>query len=124
MMLGASDNPTPSATGPPDGAGREDKPSLIRVDDLTKAFGATRALRSCSFELYPGEVHALVGENGSGKSTLVKILSGVYTPDSGTIAFGGEEAPQLHTPAAAQRQGIMTVFQEVLVAEARSVLDN
>ncbi len=124
MMLGASDNPTPSIAGPLDGARREREPSLIRVVDLTKAFGATRALRSCSFELYPGEVHALVGENGSGKSTLVKILSGVYSPDSGTIAFGGEETPPLHSPAAAQRQGIMTVFQEVLVAEARSVLDN
>ena len=94
------------------------------VEDLTKAFGATRALRSCSFDLYPGEVHALVGENGSGKSTLVKIMSGVYVPDSGTIAFGGREVRGLHSPAAAQRQGIMTVFQEVLVAEARPVLDN
>jgi ABC-type sugar transport system ATPase subunit len=69
-------------------------------------------------------VHALVGENGSGKSTLVKILSGVHAPDAGTIELEGVQIPALRTPRAAQDLGIITVFQEVLVAEARSVLDN
>jgi ABC-type sugar transport system ATPase subunit len=96
---------------------------LVRVEGLAKAFGATQALRDCSFELRAGEVHALVGENGSGKSTLVKILSGVHVPDSGRVEIVGAEA-DLRSPKAAQEQGIVTVFQEVLVAEARSVLDN
>jgi ABC-type sugar transport system ATPase subunit len=97
---------------------------LVRVEGLTKAFGATQALRGASFELRAGEVHTLVGENGSGKSTLVKILSGVHSPDAGTIELRGEEIAAPATPRAAQELGIVTVFQEVLVAEARSVLDN
>jgi len=99
-------------------------PLLLSVSHMAKAFGATQALRDCSFALRRGEVHALVGENGCGKSTLVKILSGVHTPDSGTIELGGEIVPPFRTPRAAQDRGIVTVFQEVLVAEARSVLDN
>jgi ABC-type sugar transport system ATPase subunit len=96
---------------------------LVRVEHVAKAFGPTQALRDCSFELRAGEVHALAGENGSGKSTLVKILSGVHLPDSGRVEVGGTEA-HLRNPKAAQEHGIVTVFQEVLVAEARSVLDN
>ena len=102
----------------------ETPPVVVRVSDLSKAFGPTQALRGASFELRAGEVHALVGENGSGKSTLVKILSGVHAPDAGTIEFGGEEIAAPRTPRAAQDSGIVTVFQEILVAEARSVLDN
>ena len=96
---------------------------LVRVEHVAKAFGPTKALRDCSFELRAGEVHALVGENGSGKSTLVKILSGVHVPDAGRVEIAGAEA-QLRSPRAAQKQGVVTVFQEVLVAGARSVLDN
>ncbi|HEV2239939.1 MAG TPA: sugar ABC transporter ATP-binding protein [Streptosporangiaceae bacterium] len=96
---------------------------LVRVEHLAKSFGPTQALRDCSFELRAGEVHALVGENGSGKSTLVKIISGVHVPDSGQIEIAGAQT-QPRSPKAAQEHGIVTVFQEVLVAEARSVLDN
>src|SRR5215469_17858190 len=96
---------------------------LVRVEHVAKAFGPTQALRDCSFELRAGEVHALAGENGSGKSTLVKILSGVYLPDSGRVEVAGAEA-HLRSPKVAQEHGIVTVFQEVLVAESRSVLDN
>ncbi|HEX3311728.1 MAG TPA: ATP-binding cassette domain-containing protein, partial [Streptosporangiaceae bacterium] len=96
---------------------------LVRVEHVAKAFGPTQALRDCSFELRAGEVHALVGENGSGKSTLVKILSGVHAPDSGRVEVAGAEV-QLRSPKSAQQHGVVTVFQEVLVAEARSVLDN
>jgi ABC-type sugar transport system ATPase subunit len=97
--------------------------ALVEVAELAKAFGATQALRDCSFRLRAGEVHALVGENGSGKSTLVKILSGVHAPDSGSVALGGDEV-RLRSPRGALDQGIAAVFQEVLVAESRSVLDN
>jgi ABC-type sugar transport system ATPase subunit len=100
-----------------------DRP-LVRVDQLKKSFGPTRALTDCAFELRPAEVHVIVGENGSGKSTLVKILSGVHSPDAGTIELAGVTIPGLRTPRSAQEAGIATVFQEVLVAEARNALDN
>src|SRR3954454_9134018 len=93
---------------------------LLRTADLAKSFGATQALRDASFELLPGEVHAIVGENGSGKSTLVKILTGVHAPDAGEIEIEGAPARPLASPRAARERGIATVFQEVLVAEARS----
>src|SRR4051812_13333953 len=105
-------------------AGERTPDVLVRVTGLAKAFGATQALRNASLEVRAGEVHALVGENGSGKSTLVKILSGVHAPDAGTIELLGEEIQAPPDPRAAQESGIATVFQEVLVAEARSVLDN
>src|SRR5271154_6290140 len=94
---------------------------LVEVESMAKAFGATQALRDCSFELRAGEVHALVGENGSGKSTLVKVLSGVHVPDAGRVEVAGTEA-QLRNPRTALDHGIVTVFQEVLVAPTRSVL--
>jgi len=97
---------------------------LLRVAGMAKAFGPTQALRDCSFELRPAEVHALVGENGSGKSTLVKILSGVHAPDEGGLEVGGDSLGAIRSPKHAQEMGTVTVFQEVLVAEARSVLDN
>ena len=101
-----------------------DRDVLIRTTSLRKAFGQTKALRDCSFDLRAGEVHAIAGENGSGKSTLVKILSGVHQPDSGEIETGGELIAGLANPRQAQQHGIVTVFQEILVAPARSVLDN
>src|SRR5690242_387802 len=97
---------------------------LVRMTGMAKAFGPTQAVRDASFELRSGEVHVLVGENGSGKSTLVKLLSGVHAPDAGAIELLGRESPTLRTPRNAQDAGVVTVFQEVLVAEARSVLDN
>jgi ABC-type sugar transport system ATPase subunit len=102
----------------------DDRTCLIRVTGVAKAFGETQALRDASFELLSGEVHAIVGENGSGKSTLVKILTGVHAPDSGELELEGAPASSLTSPRAARERGIATVFQEVLVAEARSVLDN
>jgi ABC-type sugar transport system ATPase subunit len=97
---------------------------LLRVTNVAKAFGPTQAVREASFELHAGEVLALVGENGCGKSTMVKILSGVHQPDAGEIELDGEAVGPMATPQQAQRRGIFTVFQEVLVAESSSVLDN
>ena len=98
--------------------------ALLRVAGIAKAFGPTQAVRDASFELRAGEVRALVGENGCGKSTMVKILSGVHTPDAGSIELDGELVPAIRTPREAQSRGVFTVFQEVLVAESCSVLDN
>ena len=96
----------------------------LRTTELAKAFGPTQALRSCSLELRRGEVHCVVGENGSGKSTLVKILAGVHRPDAGTLEVDGEQVQNLRSPRRAATAGIATVFQEVLVVEPRSVLEN
>jgi ABC-type sugar transport system ATPase subunit len=106
----------------PYGARPEASP-LLTCKDISKAFGATKALRSCSFELSAGEIHAIVGENGSGKSTLVKILSGVHAPDTGQLTFGGNSL-QLRGPRQAQASGIFTVFQEVMAIATRSVVEN
>lgn len=97
---------------------------VLRVVDLAKAFGPTQALRSCTFDLRAGEVHAIMGENGSGKSTLVKILAGVHTPDRGVIEVDGRAVSGIASPRAALDLGIVAVFQEVLVVGPRSVLDN
>jgi ABC-type sugar transport system ATPase subunit/ribose/xylose/arabinose/galactoside ABC-type transport system permease subunit len=96
---------------------------LLRVEEVTKAFGPTVALRDASLELRVGEVHALMGENGSGKSTLVKILSGVYRPDSGQVLI--EQSPlRAASPRAAAAAGVATVFQEVQSVPGQPVLDN
>ena len=105
----------PHTTAPP--------ATLLRIDGVTKAFGATVALRGCSLELRAGEVHALMGENGSGKSTLVKLLSGVHRPDSGRVLIG--QAPlRAAGPRAAAAAGVATVFQEVQCVPGQPVLDN
>jgi ABC-type sugar transport system ATPase subunit len=101
----------------------------LSVTGLAKSFGPTVALRSCTAEFRAGEVHAIMGENGSGKSTLVKILTGVYRPDTGTLKIadaGGSlvAVPGLRSPGAAIKAGVMAVFQEVLVVGSRSVLEN
>ncbi len=113
------------ATVPP-AAPSEAQPAapLLEVRELAKAFGPTRALRSCSFELRAGEVHAIVGENGSGKSTLVKILAGVQRPDAGGVAVDGQPGRGRLSPRAAQNSGVVTVFQEVLVVGPQPVLEN
>jgi ABC-type sugar transport system ATPase subunit len=114
MPSSPSDTPGPAAE-----AGQV----ALRVTGLAKAFGPTVALRYCEAEFLAGEVHAIMGENGSGKSTLVKILTGVHKQDAGTVELAGSPfAPR--SPAAAIRAGIMAVFQEVLVVDSRSVLEN
>ena len=113
-----------SAGAPAAPIGARPAPPLLRIEGLAKSFGPTRALRSCSFAVAAGEVHAVVGENGSGKSTLVKVLSGVHAPDAGTIELDGESLGGRRNPRSAQGFGIVTVFQEVLVVRSQSILEN
>jgi len=85
---------------------------LIRMEGIEKSFPGVHALGDCRFELLSGEVHALVGENGAGKSTLMKILSGVYQKDSGSI-FMREKPVEIHNTKHAQSLGISIIHQEL-----------
>ena len=99
-------------------------PSLrLRMVGVQKTFGATRALRSVSLEVATGEVHALLGENGAGKSTLMKILSGAYTRDAGTIELDGQPFNP-ENPLHARRCGIGMIYQELNLAPHLSVEEN
>jgi rhamnose transport system ATP-binding protein len=96
---------------------------LFRFIGLTKTFAAVRALDEVSFDLLPGEVHALVGENGAGKSTLVKIASGALAPDSGTIEIRGHTCNHL-TPARTRQLGITCIYQQPALFPDLSVAEN
>src|SRR3984893_15803618 len=87
---------------------------------ITKQFGAPRAPAGVSFDVMPGEVHALVGQNGAGKSTLVRVLGGVHRPDHGTIEIGGR-ACHFASPHDAIAAGIATIPQELRLVRALSV---
>jgi ABC-type sugar transport system ATPase subunit len=96
---------------------------VLAAEEVSKRFGATRALEQASFALASGEVHGLVGENGAGKSTLLKILGGVHQPDSGAVRMAG--APlRLKGPSDAYRRGIAVIQQELHIAPALSVAEN
>ncbi|GAA2129933.1 ATP-binding cassette domain-containing protein [Streptomyces synnematoformans] len=98
-------------------------PTVLSLRGVSKQFGAVAALTGIDLDVAAGEVVAVVGDNGAGKSTLVKILSGVYTPDAGTISFHGREV-SLGTPADAQAIGIATVFQDLALCENLDVKAN
>src|SRR5258705_7053839 len=95
----------------------------LRMLGVQKSFGATRALKNVSFEVGPGEVHALIGENGAGKSTLMKVLSGACQPDEGTLHLDG--APFVpENPLHARKSGIAMIYQELMLASDLSVEEN
>jgi ABC-type sugar transport system ATPase subunit len=96
---------------------------LAQLIDISKAFGHVQALRSVSFNVYRGEVLALLGDNGAGKSTLVKILAGVHQPDSGQVMKDGEPL-DLKDPTDALRVGIATVYQDLAVVDTLDVARN
>jgi len=97
--------------------------TLWELCNISKRFGAILANDAISVMLDRGEIHALLGENGSGKSTLIKVLSGAYQPDSGSILNDGR-AVELPSPQAARSLGIATVFQEFSLVPHLSVAEN
>jgi D-xylose transport system ATP-binding protein len=96
---------------------------VLSLAGITKRFGAVQALTDVSLDVRPGEVVALVGDNGAGKSTLIKIMSGVYQPDEGTIEISGRSV-RVPGPSAAQGLGIATVFQDLALCDNLDVVAN
>src|SRR3712207_4243092 len=96
---------------------------LMRLDNISKSFGAIEALRGVSLSLARGEVVALLGDNGAGKSTLVKIVAGGLRPTSGTIIFEGVER-SFASPAEAKAAGIETVYQDLSLCTNVDVVAN
>ncbi len=89
---------------------------LVAMNDISISFGGVRAVDRASIDLYPGEVVGLLGHNGAGKSTLIKILSGAYKRDSGSIRINGEDAT-INNPRDAKAYGIETIYQQLAVAD-------
>ncbi len=103
-------------------ASSSDKPALA-LRNVSKSFPGVRALDGVSFDVWPGEVHALLGENGAGKSTLIKIVSGVYPPTSGEMEVDGKTVHFAH-PREAQAHGIATIYQEFSLYPELTVAEN
>ncbi|MFE9397017.1 sugar ABC transporter ATP-binding protein [Streptomyces flavidovirens] len=96
---------------------------VLALKDVSKSFGAVRALQDVSLQLFPGEAHALAGENGAGKSTLIKTLAGVHRPDTGQVLLDGAPVA-FHGPADARDAGIAVIYQEPTLFPDLSIAEN
>jgi rhamnose transport system ATP-binding protein len=101
----------------------EAKSPILQIRHISKRFDTTQALDDVSLDLYPGEIHALMGENGAGKSTLIKIMTGVYHPDEGEILLDGQPI-RLSSSVDAQVAGIAGIYQEPMVYPDLNVAEN
>jgi inositol transport system ATP-binding protein len=97
--------------------------ALLKLERISKQFPGVNALDNVSLQIAPGEIHGLLGENGAGKSTLIKIMSGAYQPDSGTIELDGQRV-HLTNPHRAQALGIVTIYQEFNLVPSLTVAEN
>jgi fructose transport system ATP-binding protein len=100
-----------------------EQPPILEARGLVKRFGQVVALDGADFELYPGEIVAIIGDNGAGKSTLIKTLSGALQPDDGEIRLEGERV-RFRSPGEARRAGIETVYQDLAVAPSLDIASN
>lgn len=96
---------------------------ILEVRGINKSFTGHRVLHNIDLKIYRGEVLCLAGENGCGKSTLIKIVSGVYEPDSGSIFFNGVHFPKLN-PVASIKQGVQVIYQDFSVFPNLTVAEN
>jgi fructose transport system ATP-binding protein len=96
---------------------------IFEARGLYKRYGHVIALDGADFDLYPGEILAVIGDNGAGKSTLIKALSGAVIPDSGEIYLKGEPV-HFHSPIDARNKGIETVYQNLAVAPSLNIVEN
>jgi rhamnose transport system ATP-binding protein len=97
--------------------------TLLRATNISKSFAGVHALRHASFDLRPGEVHALVGENGAGKSTLIKIITGAHQPDEGTLEVGGRVIEE-NSPVISRSLGIAAIYQQPALFPDLTVAEN
>jgi ABC-type sugar transport system ATPase subunit len=95
----------------------------VELTGISKSFVGVKVLKDVTFDVRPGEIHALLGENGAGKSTLIKVLAGVHQPDSGTIRIDGKPV-RFSSPRNALAHGIATIYQELLLFPELSVAEN
>lgn len=96
---------------------------LLTARGLIKRYGRVTALNDCDFDLYPGEILAVIGDNGAGKSSLIKAISGAVIPDEGEIRLGGKVV-NFKSPIEAREAGIETVYQQLALSPALSIADN
>ncbi len=96
---------------------------ILQGKNLVKRYGKVTALDHADFELYPGEVLAVIGDNGAGKSTMIKAVSGAVIPDEGEVYLEGKRV-QFHSPLDARDAGIETVYQQLAMSPALSIADN
>lgn len=101
----------------------ENKQPFLSVQNIKKSYGAVQALGGVSFDVYPGEVVALVGDNGAGKSTAIKMIAGVAQPDEGQILIEGKPAA-LTGPAVSEKYGIQTVYQDLALCDNLDIVSN
>jgi len=100
-----------------------DQKPILSAKNLVKRYGRVVALDHCDFELYPGEIMAVIGDNGAGKSTLIKAMSGAVIPDGGDVLLDGKKV-NFHSPIDARAAGIETVYQTLAMSPALSIADN
>nr|MBP7690239.1 sugar ABC transporter ATP-binding protein [Thermoflexales bacterium] len=96
---------------------------VLQMQHISKRFDHTQALDDVSLDLYPGEIHALLGENGAGKSTLIKIMTGIYQPDDGEVRLDGKPI-RISNSIEAQAHGIAAIYQEPMVYPDLNVAEN
>lgn len=101
----------------------EKEAPMFRLRGLSKSFGRVQALSDFDLEIHAGQIIGLVGDNGAGKSTLIKILSGIYQPDHGTI-FAGEERKHITSYRDSQALGIATIYQDRALVDSVSIFRN
>ncbi|PXW72053.1 mannose ABC transporter ATP-binding protein /fructose ABC transporter ATP-binding protein /ribose ABC transporter ATP-binding protein [Loktanella sp. PT4BL] len=96
---------------------------VLKGRGLVKRYGKVTALDYCDFDLYPGEILAVIGDNGAGKSSLIKSVSGAVVPDEGEIFLDGRKV-QFNSPTEAREEGVETVYQTLAMSPALSIADN
>src|SRR3984957_2363370 len=98
--------------------------ALLKLDNISKIFGGVKALQAIRFDVLPGEVLCLAGENGCGKSTLIKVISGVYQPESDAVMLMNGQSIEGLDPAKARELGIQVIWQDLALFPEMTVAEN